>query len=199
MRQPATAAARPCPVSSLEPPRTRPAIRRKIESRRSPPRHRAWRHTRHARAREARAHRGPSAPQRGSPIRSEMDSKYSARSRRQAPRRRGKHDSISCPISLRNPSLPAGIIVTGATPTGASGDRHPQCQLKRVSRAARATKKWGRSRHSLPLPTDAEQGWVYGANHKETEMIRDIEMCALTVCIDPRFQCTHLRGVGFVH
>ena len=30
-------------------------------------------------------------------------------------------------------------------------------------------------------------------------MIWDIEMCALTVCIDPRFQCTHLRGVGFVH
>ena len=82
----------------------------------------------------------------------------SARSRRQPP---CQCDSISCHLSLRNPSLPAGIIVTGATPTGESGDRHPQCQLKRVSSAARATKKWGRSRHSLPLPTGAEQGFVH--------------------------------------
>ena len=100
---------------------------------------------------------------------------------------------------LRNPSLPAGIIETGATPTGESGDRHPQCALKRVSSAARGTKKWGRSRHSLPLPTDAEQGWVYGANHKETEMIMDIEMCALIVRMDPRFQCAASTGTGVAH
>ena len=67
---------------------------------------------------------------------------------------------------LRNPSLPAGIIVAGATSPWGVLDRTPQCPLQRGARAERDTKQGGRSRHFPPPPTGAEAGRADCLNHK---------------------------------
>ena len=62
------------------------------------------------------------------------------------------------PLHLQTSSLPAGITVAGATPHWGGVHVPPECNLKRGSRDARATKRWGRSRHSLPLWIGAQKG-----------------------------------------
>ena len=63
----------------------------------------------------------------------------------------GQCDSISCPISLRNPSLPAGIIVTGATPPVGRAGPDPVMRISTgVQGRTRHDLGGGRSRHCTP-------------------------------------------------
>ena len=83
------------------------------------------------------------------------------------PRGRGRHrqdkEENMTPFHARSaprtPSLPARIIVTGATSPWECGTRPPRCQLIRGSGAVRAPKNGGgRSRHPPPPAQHSNQG-----------------------------------------